>query len=334
VASQKKKIPTILTAEELLNKAFHRAVKITKQGDDRLDGKKRTAHARFNASGDIITGTLDKYVRSFPSMEKREDFMMELVHLLIDMDKLKKSLGAINWASHTVKDITSEYIRQSKNSQKQDQLERIRKEYYGRVSSVIYQVQDDLKLISFARDEFRKLPTIETDVPTVVIAGYPNVGKSQLVDRISTAKPKIAAYPFTTKGITIGHFKEGWRTFQVVDTPGLLDRDFESRNDIEKQAILALKYLADLIVFVIDPSETSGYRMEQQMSLLESVKQNFSGIKIIEVENKTDLVRTDSDRMKMSALTGEGVEEVMKVINAELLLSKKGLVESQPLTNG
>jgi GTP1/Obg family GTP-binding protein len=74
--------------------------------------------------------------------------------------------------------------------------------------------------------------------------------------------------------------------------------------------------------------------MEQQMSLLEAVKQNFSGIKIIEVENKTDLARTDSDRMKMSALTGEGVEDLMKIINAELLRSKKGLVESQSLTQG
>lgn len=321
-----------MTADELLDKAFRRAVKITKTGDDRMDGKKRTAHARFNASGDIITGTLDRYVRSFPSMEKREDFMMELVHLLVDMDKLKKSLGAVDWASRTVRDITSEYVRKSKNSPGQDQLVKVRKEYYGRVSSVLHQVDSDLRMLSFARDQLRRLPMIDDSIPTAVVAGYPNVGKSQLVARISTARPKIAAYPFTTQDIAIGHFKEGWRTFQVVDTPGLLDREFESRNDIEKQAVLALKYLADLIIFLIDPSETSGYPLAQQLSLLESVKRNFPGTRVIEVESKADLARTDSGRMKISALTGEGVDPLMKEVLAALKQSKKGLVESQFLT--
>jgi nucleolar GTP-binding protein len=148
----------------------------------------------------------------------------------------------------------------------------------------------------------------------VVIAGFPNVGKSQLVERISSARPVIAPYPFTTQGIGVGHVKFGWHRFQVIDTPGLLDRPLEERNAIELQAILALKYLADVIVFILDPSETAGYTMEKQERLLTSVRENFPGIPIIEVENKVDVLRSDSERLKMSAINGEGVEVLLDQI--------------------
>lgn len=332
MATKRKKIPTIMTAEELLDKAFARAVKISKEGDNRMEGKKRTAVARMTASGDIISTSLQKYVKAFPSMELREDFSNELIDLLVGMDQLKKSLGAMSWCSKRVSEIRKEYIRRAKNAPNADALERTRKEYYGRVSSMVNQIDKDLRFVSAARDEFRKVPLIETDLPTLVIAGFPNVGKSQLVERISTARPRIAPYPFTTKGIAIGHFNSGYRKFQVVDTPGLLDRDLEERNDIERQAIIALKYLADVIVFVLDPSETSGYGMDMQMKLLNSVKITFPGIPVLEVENKADIQTSGSDRLKISALVGEGVEELMAQVLVHLLASKKASVAPQHFT--
>ncbi len=326
VTKPTKRIPTILTADELLDKAFHRVLKIRKEGDDRMDGKKKTTVARLTASGDIISTTLTLYVRAFPSMAKREEFQMELLDLLVGLDQLKKSLAALSWCSQQVMKLRKEYIRRAKNVQKLSELERVRKEYYGRTSSMINQIAGDLEVVAKGREAFKKLPAIDATVPTVVIAGFPNVGKSQLVDRISTAKPTIASYPFTTQGITIGHFEEGWRRYQVVDTPGLLDRELSERNDIERQAILALKYLADVIVFVLDPSETSGYTMEKQLRLLAEVKKEFTAIPVIEVENKIDLLDSGSDRMKMSALDGIGVEKLQRVITGYLKQSAKAKV--------
>ncbi len=49
------------------------------------------------------------------------------------------------------------------------------------------------------------MPTIDFNATTIVIAGFPNVGKSTLLNQISGADPQIANYPFTTKGIQIGH---------------------------------------------------------------------------------------------------------------------------------
>jgi len=46
---------------------------------------------------------------------------------------------------------------------------------------------------------------VSEDEFTVVVAGYPNVGKSSFIRLVSTAEPEIAAYPFTTKGVIVGH---------------------------------------------------------------------------------------------------------------------------------
>ncbi|MDD1766957.1 MAG: GTP-binding protein, partial [Methanomassiliicoccales archaeon] len=95
------------------------------------------------------------------------------------------------------------------------------------------------------------------------------------------------------------------------------------RNRIELQAILALKYLADVIVFILDPSESSGYRMEDQLALLDSVKKGFEGLPIIEVENKVDMVKMHSDRLKISALTGEGVQDLISRVIPMLRATEK-----------
>ncbi|NQV04898.1 MAG: GTPase ObgE [Candidatus Omnitrophica bacterium] len=60
-------------------------------------------------------------------------------------------------------------------------------------------------------------------VADVGIIGYPNVGKSSLVSRISKAKVKVANYPFTTKTPTLGIVKLGTeRSFVICDIPGLI----------------------------------------------------------------------------------------------------------------
>ena len=152
----------------------------------------------------------------------------------------------------------------------------------------------------------------------MVVAGFPNVGKSKLVTSLSSAAPEIAPYPFTTKGIVVGHIEDDWRKFQIIDTPGLLDREFKDRNDIEKQAILALRYLTHVILFILDPSETCGYPMEKQEALLESVRKGFEGVPIIVAESKSDLLQRETDNIRFSAESGNNMERLQETILKEL----------------
>jgi nucleolar GTP-binding protein len=310
-------IPSILTAKQLLDQSIRRTKKIQIHDRNKRYEIKKIVIVRTETFITDLTSRLESYVKNFPSIDKLPLFYQEIIDIKIDSNKLKKSLGAIDWARKTTLMVYSTQSSALTKSGNVEFLKQKQKEIYGRVSSIIKQVDKNLVFLSNAQKILKTFPDIE-DIPTVVIAGYPNVGKSSLIRQLSTAKPEIAQYPFTTKQIYVGHIEKTVRyekkKYQIIDTPGLLDRPLSERNNIEKQAIAALRHLADLIVFVFDPSGTSGYQMNEQTLMLDDIKKLFSDVPFIIVENKLDIKNTGSANQKISCTTGEGIEELRQEI--------------------
>jgi nucleolar GTP-binding protein len=310
-------IPPILTAKQLLDRSIRRTKKIQIHDRDKRYEIKKIIISRTETFITDLTSRLEAYVKNFPSIDKLPLFYQEIIDIKIDTDKLKKSLGAIDWARKTTLMVYSTQNSSLVKSGNVEFLKQKQKEIYGRVSSIVKQVDKNLVFLSNAQKILRTFPDIE-DIPTVVIAGYPNVGKSSLIRQLSAAKPEVAQYPFTTKQIYVGHMEKTVRyekkQYQIIDTPGLLDRPLSERNKIEKQAIAALRNLADLIVFIFDPSGTSGYQMSEQTLMLEDIKKLFCDVPFIIVENKVDVMNTGSANRKISCTTGDGIEELRQEI--------------------
>ncbi|HEX7393121.1 MAG TPA: GTPase [Thermoplasmata archaeon] len=317
-------IPTVLTADEVLDKAFRKASKVDYEGPTRLETVRETNISKLKSASDVIVSTLGRYVKSFPSIDRQSPFYSELIDMTIGRDKLKKSLGAMDWCRGSVARVSKAAQREIAGARHISEIDEIRRGAYGRISSFVKQVNKELKFLANARHTMRKFPTVNPENPTIVVAGAPNVGKSALVARISTAKPRVAVYPFTTQEISVGTFEKKYLRYQVIDTPGLLDRDLSDRNPIELRAVLALRHLADVIVFIFDPTETCGYLMEQQEHLLETIKKEFAKVPVIEVENKSDLSKSGNKRIKISAGTGAGVQKLIDSL-AEQLRSQEPL---------
>lgn len=208
---------------------------------------------------DYLSNTFDKIVRSFPSFDNLSEFHKELVSNFFDYDEVKRHLGALKWAGLKIGELQRKYKKNFDDN---------KKEFFGRASSVVYQIKPSLEYLERSRKILREFPMVK-DLPTVCIAGFPNVGKTTLISNITSSKPEINSYAFTTKVINIGYLKQGLRTIQVLDTPGTLARE-DKMNVIEKQAYLAMRYVADLIVYVFDLTEP--YSLEDQMVLFEKVK--------------------------------------------------------------
>ncbi|MGQ9588008.1 MAG: NOG1 family protein [Thermoplasmata archaeon] len=312
-------IPTVLSADELLDKAFRKASKVDFRGATRLESVREINIRKLKSVNDMIATAMGRYVKAFPSIERLSPFYSELIDVTVGKDKLKKSLGAMDWCRGNVARVVKSSLREIAFARTIPRIHELRRSTYGRISSLVKQVDKELRFLASARNTMKRFPAINPEQPTIVIAGSPNVGKSQLVARISTAKPRVAVYPFTTHEVSVGTFEEKHFVYQVIDTPGLLDRELSERNPIELRAILALKHLADVVVFLIDPTETCGYLLAQQEHLLQSVKDEFSSVPIVEVENKADLIKTKSGRIKISAITGAGVQKLV-----ETLLEKLG----------
>ena len=312
------RIPTVMTADEIIDSAFRRASKITISQQDAFSQLRQTEISRIRSVQNGIAAVLQRYVKRFPSFDGLPPFYQELADLLLDLDKIRKALGSIDWAWKRIMEIGDEAAREIKRAPHAKVVLEAKSQAYGRIASVMKQVDPHLKALNSAREELKRLPTIEWDMPTIVVAGYPNVGKSSLVRKVSSGTPEVANYPFTTKGIVVGHFEHKFVKHQIVDTPGLLDRDLAARNDIEMQAIHALRHLGHVIVFLVDPSEHCGYTLEAQLKLLEDTKRTFPDIPFVVAESKADLKTSGVGEVAFSAETGEGVEALMALTLSRL----------------
>ena len=164
----------------------------------------------------------------------------------------------------------------------------------------------------------------------VGLVGYPNVGKSTLISRISAARPKIADYPFTTLQpnlgvVAVGDAKEE-RSFVVADIPGLI----EGAHTGSGLGIQFLRHIerTRLLVHLVDVSDASGRPdpvkdIEVIAGELKSFGAGLEEKPVIVVASKIDIANKDKlaklkryckkqglELLQVSAVTGKGIDEL------------------------
>ena len=95
-------IPPILAARQLLDQSIRQTKKIQIHDRDKRYEIKKIVIARTEVFITSLTSKLESYVKNFPSIDKLPLFYQEIIDIKIDVNKLKKSLGAIDWARKTI----------------------------------------------------------------------------------------------------------------------------------------------------------------------------------------------------------------------------------------
>lgn len=178
------------------------------------------------------------------------------------------------------------------------------------------------------KGEVRKIILELKLLADVGIVGPPNSGKSTLLARVSDARPKIAPYPFTTLKPNLGvvRLKEN-KSFVLADIPGLIEGAHQGKG-------LGLDFLrhiqrTKLLLFLLDVtasdliSEYDNLKNELELydfSLLD--KPAILALNKIDLmtekEKKRFKLELELPIIKISALTGEGIEKLLDCINQEL----------------
>ena len=160
----------------------------------------------------------------------------------------------------------------------------------GRMVKILKQQKASLLYLEEVRQHIGRLPTIDPYEKTILLTGFPSSGKSSFMNKITKANVEVASYPFTTKSLYVGHCDYNYLRYQIIDSPGILDRPLSQRNTIEMQAITALAHLNCAILYFIDLSPFTNYSIQQQCKLFHSLTPLFGNKPIIAICNKIDLV--------------------------------------------
>jgi nucleolar GTP-binding protein len=322
-------LPTTPRSEELIDKAFSRAARAgrAKSGREAQESMLRTAC-------NVVADNADNVVQSWPDFGAADQFDREIADAVlrratdprqtdegeqVGLDALRASLSEITWAARQTRAIRDETMSKLRRSDTET-ARKHRKQVFARVADIVEEVEEDFLRVGAARDALRDLPEIRPEEPTIAVAGYPNVGKSSFVNGVTRASNETATYPFTTRAVQVGHVERDRLRYQIVDTPGILDRPVAERNEIERQAESAVAHLADAVLFVVDASASCGYPLDAQLRLRDELEERFD-VPVLTVRNKTDRADEAEAGEEIGADAAMSVEtgdEVEAALNAAL----------------
>jgi len=283
---------------------------------------------------------LSMILTEFPKLDDLHPFYADLINVLYDKDHYKLALGQINTARHLIDNVSKDYVRLLKFGDSLYRCKQLKRAALGRMATIMRRQNQSLQYLEQVRQHLSRLPTIDPNTRTLLITGFPNVGKSSFINKITRADVEVQPYAFTTKSLYVGHTDYKYLRWQVVDTPGILDHPLEDRNTIEMQAITALAHLRSAVLYFLDPSEQCGHTLDQQKKLFDSIRPLFNNKPLIVVSNKMDVVKRSEfneekegvfkeiekevgqDILEMSTVTEEGVMDV-KTKACDLLLQHR-----------
>merc|ERR1712227_1057887 len=259
---------------------------------------------------------LTQILSEFPKLEDIHPFYADLMNVLYDRDHFKLALGQINTVRHMVDNVARDYVRLLKYGDSLYRCKQLKRAALGRMATIMKRQAQSLAYLEQVRQHLSRLPSIDPNTRTIIICGFPNVGKSSFINKITRADVEVQPYAFTTKSLYVGHTDYKYLRWQVIDTPGILDHPLENRNTIEMQAITALAHLRAAVLYFMDPSEQCNYTLEQQKSLFDSIKPLFANKPLIVVANKTDVIkRTDLSEEKEAVLAAIEKESELEIMN-------------------
>jgi GTP-binding protein len=168
-------------------------------------------------------------------------------------------------------------------------------------------------------------------IADIGIVGLPNAGKSTLISKISSAHPKIAAYPFTTRAPNLGVVQTEDFSFIAADIPGLISGSYRGKGlgDRFLRHIERTKLLLHLIDMAAAEARDPVEDFESINKELEFYSTEVGKKEQILVANKMDLegAAENLNRFKarirkkiypISALKGQGLEELVEAIGKRL----------------
>ena len=135
---------------------------------------------------------LTQILTDFPRLDDIHPFYADLVNVLYDRDHFKLALGQMNIARQLIDRVGRDYVKLLKYGDSLYRCKALKRAALGRMCTVMKRQKGALEYLEQVRQHMMRLPSIDPTTRTIIIAGYPNVGKSSFMNKVSflfAAKP-------------------------------------------------------------------------------------------------------------------------------------------------
>ncbi len=347
-----RRLPVVKSAQELVDKS--KKVARSVRADTSIKNARNRARKHGAETMDSITKALciplrdcikgyktelrrlhpfEKVVADLTARARQKKDGLTLMDVLDDMNEARKELllAGKDWTAKAKNAETAREAAECMAEGEERMYELFRELAAGPVGDIIA-----------LQKALRTTPAVRLDTPAVVLVGAPNVGKSSIVRAISSATPEVSNYPFTTRGMTLGHVEVFWedqsttaaavipeigdkrskwekdsthesmlqsyafsQLCQVMDSPGLLVRADNERNEMEALTLAAMQHLPTAVMYVMDLSGGAGDKcssVDDQLQLRREVRARFPRRPWIDVVSKADLGLVEGAREELEEI--------------------------------
>eukprot|EP00290_Baffinella_frigidus_P036562 CAMPEP_0180309954 /NCGR_PEP_ID=MMETSP0988-20121125/29408_1 /TAXON_ID=697907 /ORGANISM="non described non described, Strain CCMP2293" /LENGTH=478 /DNA_ID=CAMNT_0022293835 /DNA_START=9 /DNA_END=1445 /DNA_ORIENTATION=- len=344
-----RQLPRVYPAEETINKAINQCMYVKEDLEVRnsRNRARKWAAERANELSKYLTKPLGETLDGYDKVLRRlQPFEKVVCDLTVKARELS-GYGSLSQTLEKVRELRKNSMELCKAAAQAGKNAETRKMAEQEIDILIDAAEELWQRDGWAVDmlldmgkELRNVPMLDTELDTVVLVGSPNVGKSSIVRAISTGTPEVNNYPFTTRGMTLGHVidQEGDRVCQVMDTPGLLPRSDAKRNEMEMLTLASMQHLKSVVVFVLDLTSESGEKstIDAQLAVRTELRIRFPDHPWIDAVSKADLdlpedqlARAPEGAVQISSTTFLGIEELEARVTAGLQQLKERKEEAE-----
>ncbi|KAI4379497.1 hypothetical protein MLD38_005785 [Melastoma candidum] len=287
------KLPMVMQSVDILSSAMRKARRVSPtKGIANIAKRERNKGAKqLDSLMKELAAPLKVYIEKFPDKKGLHPYERSLIELTLGDGNYEEVIRRVDSLRKKVVSVGKEHASLcAKSLSKREAEERLNQgtckleEIFHREGKAVDELVNIAKTL-------RAMPVVQLETPTLCLVGAPNVGKSSLVRLLSSGKPEICNYPFTTRGVLMGHIVMNHQRFQVTDTPGLLSRSDEKRNNLEKLTLAVLSHLPTAILYVHDLSGECGTSPSDQCMIYKEIRRRFKEHLWLDVVSKCDLLQ-------------------------------------------
>ena len=168
----------------------------------------------------------------------------------------------------------------------------------------------------------------KTGDATVVLIGLPSVGKSTLLNRLTNAKSKVAAYQFTTLTVVPGVMDYRGARIQVLDLPGIIE-GASSGKGLGKR-VLSVARNADLLLFIVDVFQPEAVNVLRKELRNIGIRSDEKPPNVV-IESSSSGGISVSVQVKLTKITEELVKDILRVydMNSARVMLREDITDEQ-----